>query len=128
MSYLAQPYYVKFTQSFTAKLVFLLGESSTILEESEDILQINIQESYDHLSYKTLAAFLWVSKNCAETKYVIKIDDDVSLFWNETVEYLRIKYPKGIQGDTIECPSVMRNMPPWRPRKFGSPNTVMNKW
>ena len=66
-----------FPELMPIKLVFLLGETNVeniqfLLEaESEknnDILQINVEDSYHTLSYKSLSGFLWIKKF---TRYLI---------------------------------------------------------
>ena len=53
------------------KLVFLLGATNvetiqflleTEAEKNDDILQINVEDSYHTLSYKSLSGFLWIKK------------------------------------------------------------------
>lgn len=92
------------------------------------MLEINVADSYNTLSYKTLSGFLWIGSFLSKAKYVIKIDDDVRLDWERLIETLREKYPRGMPDDTIECSSVMRNMPPWRPRHSLKHNSIMSKW
>ena len=88
------------------KLIFLLGlpndtETKILLkneaEENDDILQINVEDSYHTLSYKSLSGFIWVQKFCSNsTKYLLKIDDDVEMYWENLINLLVAKYPKGI--------------------------------
>ena len=64
---------------------------------------------------------------CGGTKYVVKVDDDVKLDIDHLQRILNRKY--GGSGDLIpdfiECPSVMRNMRPWRQTHSKS---IMSKW
>ena len=64
---------------------------------------------------------------CGGTKYVVKVDDDIKLDINNLQRILNRKYGGGGETvpDFIECPSVMRNMRPWRQTHSKS---IMGKW
>ena len=60
-----------FPELIPIKLVFLLGATNvetiqflleTEAEKNNDILQINVEDSYHTLSYKSLSGFLWIKK------------------------------------------------------------------
>ena len=60
-----------FPELMPIKLVFLLGETNVEniqflleaeAEKNDDILQINVEDSYHTLSYKSLSGFLWIKK------------------------------------------------------------------
>ena len=55
---------------------------------------------------------------CGRARFAVKVDDDISLDLTELENLLHSKYggpgSKRPVPDTIECPSVMRNMRPWR--------------
>ena len=113
--------------------LFLIGSSSqnnTSLHQefnsNGDILLISAAEGYGRISYKTAAGFIWASCFCSNVNYVLKIDDDVSVRYDYVTNILENNFSQG-QSLTVQCPSVMRNMRPWRPRKSGS-NTFMGKW
>lgn len=68
--------------------VFLLGESpddkyttqQSVENESKrfgDIIQGNFKEAYRNLTYKHVMGLLWVREYCQNTKFVIKMDDDI---------------------------------------------------
>ncbi|XP_063591985.1 beta-1,3-galactosyltransferase 2-like [Penaeus indicus] len=42
-----------------------------------DIIQNNFLDSYGNLTYKTISWLDWVVRNCPETPFVAKVDDDV---------------------------------------------------
>ena len=42
-----------------------------------DILQININETYENLVYKTLIGLRYARDFCSNAKYVMKVDDDI---------------------------------------------------
>ncbi|XP_044761115.1 beta-1,3-galactosyltransferase 1-like [Coccinella septempunctata] len=43
----------------------------------QDIIQTKCIDSYDNLTYKTLAMLEWVSRFCMKSKFVLKTDDDM---------------------------------------------------
>lgn len=118
------------------RTAFLLGRTNDGSVQDEvvkecgifhDIVQISVEEGYNKLSYKTISGFLWTRKYCAGTKYLLKIDDDVSMDWPRVLNELTMKYPEGMPENVLECPSVMRNMRPWRPKR-NSQKSIMGKW
>jgi len=116
-----------------ARVIFLLGKvgSSQVQEQLHaehlvhgDILQNTVIDAYNTLAYKTLGAFVWINRYCGNAAYVMKIDDDVTINFETVFATLENKYPDG-PPPTIECPSIMRNMRPWR---HNHTNTIMGKW
>jgi len=116
-----------------ARVIFLLGKvgSSQVQEQLHaehlvhgDILQNTVIDAYNTLAYKTLGAFVWINRYCGNAAYVMKIDDDVTINFDTVFATLENKYPDG-PPPTIECPSIMRNMRPWR---HNHTNTIMGKW
>ena len=94
--------------------------------EYGDILQINVNDVYKHLTYKTLSGFLWSKKFCPNAKFIIKMDDNNSLYWNFLIGTLKTKHPLGFpKTDLIECYSPIRNLPYYR--KTSHPG-LMSKW
>ena len=76
------------TRDNTAKVryAFFLGQTSNyqltkyVAREAEhyrDVVIADFSDSYNNLTYKTMAAFQWVYKNCGQVKYVMKTDDDM---------------------------------------------------
>jgi len=119
-------------------LVFLLGQVTDKLVMSElreenlvsgDLVQISVRDHYTALSYKTLSGFIWVNRLCGNARFVVKVDDDIRLDLAMLETLLHSKYgspgSKRPVPDTIECPSVMRNMRPWRQTHNKS---LMGKW
>lgn len=120
-------------------LLFLLGKttSSEVQERLNlenrkhgDLLQGSILDSYDTLAYKTLMGFIWINNKCPHVKFVAKMDDDVTLDLGRMLEVLDAKYGdnsefRGNPPAVLECPSVMKNMRPWR---HNHTNTIMGKW
>lgn len=116
-----------------AVLIFLLGKTRSLEDqinlENEhlshgDILQTTVIDAYYNLAYKTLSGFIWTNRYCSTARYIIKMDDDVKSDLRHLLNKMAIKY-KGILPPILECPSVMRNMRPWR---HNHTNTIMGKW
>lgn len=68
------------------RLVFMIGKTldantmKAIAYENElyqDIVQEDFIDSYKNLTYKGVMALKWISIYCAQTKYVLKVDDDI---------------------------------------------------
>jgi hypothetical protein len=68
------------------RLVFMIGKTldknlmKAIEYENEiyqDIVQEDFIDSYKNLTYKGVMALKWISTYCAQTKYVLKVDDDI---------------------------------------------------
>jgi len=120
-------------------LLFLVGKTTSsevqqrLGEENKDhgdMLQGSVLDSYHTLAYKTLMGFIWINKNCPHVSFVAKMDDDVTLDLERMMEVLEAKYGgntefEGSPPPVIECPSVMKNMRPWR---HNHTNTIMGKW
>lgn len=70
------------------KIVFLIGKSKSqkinyaVYKENKqfkDIIEIDLQENYYGLTYKTVAMLELVSKHCKDAKFLMKLDDDTYL-------------------------------------------------
>ena len=68
------------------RLVFMIGQTldksimKAIEYENEiyqDIVQEDFIDAYKNLSYKGVMALKWISTYCPQTKYVLKVDDDI---------------------------------------------------
>ena len=59
-----------------------------------------------------------ICRLCGNARFVVKVDDDIRLDLAMLETLLHAKYgspgSKRPVPDIIECPSVMRNMRPWR--------------
>ncbi|KAF6022152.1 hypothetical protein EB796_019535 [Bugula neritina] len=69
----------------SSRIVFFVGLTNDtelqtrIISESQrlnDIVQIDMIDSYYNLTLKTIGMFIWASNYCKTVKYVAKIDDD----------------------------------------------------
>lgn len=103
--------------------VFLLGiapndkymKQSAIESESRkfgDIIQGNFTEAYRNLTYKHVMGLKWATTFCSNSKYIIKMDDDIVVNMYKLEQILeplnKINYKKFIAG------YVLRNMLPIR--------------
>lgn len=70
------------------KVAFIIGKSNIDAVEAKlkneqkkhkDLIQGNFNDTYKTLSYKSLIAWKWINNHCSNAKYVIKVDDDVTL-------------------------------------------------
>ena len=77
--------------------VFIIGNTNnkTINEklsqeydQYEDIVQEDFLDTYKNLTIKTMSAIKWASKYCFNTKYVLKIDDDMIINSPRLINYL----------------------------------------
>ena len=86
------------------RLLFLVGRSSDeriqpqIEKESElfsDIIQANVEDTYENLTYKSLAMIRWIRDFCSSAKFVLKTDDDMYINLPNLLKELRlIERPK----------------------------------
>ncbi|XP_071099731.1 beta-1,3-galactosyltransferase 5-like [Haliotis cracherodii] len=76
------PYYKK----YTIRLLFLFGQphemklQDNITQEFRqygDIVQGVFLDTYHNLTYKAVMGMKWISQNCRNVKYIVKMDDDV---------------------------------------------------
>ncbi|GJQ75040.1 hypothetical protein Trydic_g9659 [Trypoxylus dichotomus] len=102
--------------------IFLLGYNerdkfltqAAIANEAQrfgDIVQGNFAEAYRNLTYKHVMGLKWISQYCANTKYVIKMDDDIVVDMRQFItllKKLKIPSPNYIVG------YILRGMSPIR--------------
>lgn len=60
----------------------------------QDIVKVNITESYDSLTKKSVALLKWAHLNCPGVRYVLKSDDDMFINIQNLVNVLRKTKPK----------------------------------
>ena len=46
-------------------------------EQEGDIVQGDFQDTYHHLSYKSIMGKLWAATFCEQAQFVVKTDDDM---------------------------------------------------
>lgn len=77
---------------FLGMFVNMKGFQRKIQSESArhgDIVQINAAESYQNLTFKSIAILQWSSRYCSKAKYILKQDDDVRLNTFHLIRALR---------------------------------------
>jgi hypothetical protein len=72
---------------------FFIGSPTQIFieEQKPDVVQLNVGDGYLDLASKITATMDWVSKN-VDTDYVIKVDDDVYLNFDNIIPILRSSF------------------------------------
>ena len=123
------------TSLFTEmRLIFAVGMSKNdtvnkmIVDEFKtfnDIIQKNYTDSYYNLTTKIMMSFKWISKYCNNSKYVLRINDDVVVNTFALIDYLkRIEYrPNRIFGWVVHNAWVKRD----KNSKFYIPYSVFNR-
>lgn len=116
-------------------ILFLLGQTYSQEQQEQlqaenllhgDLVQISVTDHYTTLAYKTITGFVWANRFCASVRYIVKIDDDIEFDFPHLDSLVTNKYGNMTKvPDIIECPSVMRNMRPWRQ---SHPKSIMGKW
>ncbi|VDO80609.1 unnamed protein product [Haemonchus placei] len=93
----ANPLFSETVRNRSITVLFLVGTgyiSTTVRDEIRkynDILQVDVPDSYNNLVYKILAAFRYIAANYPH-KYVLKIDSDVVILLDKI--YTRLEYPE----------------------------------
>ena len=62
----------------------LLRESS----QHRDILQFDFIDTYGNLTLKIIAGFQWVLRNCPNTRYIMKVDEDAYINTTNLITYI----------------------------------------
>lgn len=105
--------------------VFVLGQTKNetlqrnIKRESEiykDIVQGNFIDSYRNLTYKLVFSLFWVNKFCNNAKFVIKMDEDITINVPRLIPYLSKKVDNTSTSNILECKMITRNKPQRRRR------------
>ncbi|KAK6176991.1 hypothetical protein SNE40_015187 [Patella caerulea] len=74
----------------------------------EDILMFDYTESYNNLTYKVLTGLQWLQKNCADIRYVMKIDEDTFIHLPRILKKLSSpEWNQSICGFYAESEAVM---------------------
>ncbi|VDI79652.1 beta-1,3-galactosyltransferase 1 [Mytilus galloprovincialis] len=99
------------------KYVFVLGKTMNDTQQKEieqesvkyrDIIQGHFIDSYRNLTYKRVFGLFWVNRFCDNVKYVIKIDDDITINIPVLIPYLSNKQNK---IKVLECRTVIAARP-----------------
>ncbi|XP_021340075.1 beta-1,3-galactosyltransferase brn-like [Mizuhopecten yessoensis] len=78
---------------YNFSLYFVLGNEKNVEYhelhmENEDVLRVDVNENYFNITEKVIEAFNWATHSCYESRYFLKIDDDV---------YFHLKFLQEIQ-------------------------------
>ncbi|XP_067676200.1 beta-1,3-galactosyltransferase 5-like [Haliotis asinina] len=88
-------------QNYTVRHVFLIGQRNDMkikeiitqeFNQHGDIVQGRFVDSYKNLTYKAVMGVKWISQNCRNVKYVIKMDDDVYVSFRMFFTYIYQQY------------------------------------
>ena len=80
-----------------------------------DLIVGSFVDSYRNLTYKTAAAYEWVSKFCKSADYVIKMDEDVNIKNMETLENAILTHNR---ASTVHCRMIFVDSSPMRIEKW----------
>ena len=106
------------------KCVFVIGQTNNHDVQTElfkeastfnDIVQSNFTDSYRNLTYKQVLGLYWVHKFCNQSKFVIKIDDDVVVNMPLVVDHLENKTKNNMTTNMFECRYYLRDGPERNP-------------
>ena len=107
-------------QNKRIEYVFVLGKTENITLQQEiqhesriymDIIQSNFIDSYRNLTYKLVFSLFWVNNFCNNAKFVIKMDDDITINIPLIVPYLTEKLNAGQASNVLECKTITENVP-----------------
>ncbi|CAJ0598177.1 unnamed protein product [Cylicocyclus nassatus] len=107
----ANPAFSKLVKNRMVSVVFLVGTDNANdlvrkeLATGDDILQVDVSESYANLVYKVLAAYLWIHDNYPE-KFVLKIDSDTVILMDKIEPLLVNSTTKSMQ-----CYAIIKSKP-----------------
>ena len=105
---------------YNSTIFFLVGRPVTSTSQSQieteaklyrDILQVDIEESYNYLTYKSIAMLQWFYDYCHVAKYLMKADDDVYVNFENVYSSINKKYTS---TDRFFLCHVFRKAPPIR--------------
>ena len=82
------------------RLAFMLGKSTDVKVQAKienecqlhgDIVQEDFIESYYNLTFKGVMAFRWISENCKNVDFIVKVDDDHFLNLFRAIDIMKSK-------------------------------------
>ena len=103
-------------QNHKMRIVFLLGKPDKNLYQRAinlesklhgDIVQGTFIDTYHNLTNKAVLGLTWVTENCRQAKFVLKVDDDVVVNTPRLLKLLETKYAH--VNRTIICTEVRPN-------------------
>ena len=68
---------------YLLKCYYCWKASILIFHFLPDLLQIDIDEDYRHLSFKTLSGYHWIGGHAQNINWIIKTDDDITVDWHQ---------------------------------------------
>ncbi|XP_054713173.1 beta-1,3-galactosyltransferase 5-like [Uloborus diversus] len=99
------------------KVAFLLAAADHLQNEIEkeshknrDIVQGNFLDSYRNLTYKHLMGLAWAQKFCKQTKFLLKMDDDIYMDIYQFLDYIKLQFNQTALLNKIAC-YFQSNMP-----------------
>jgi hypothetical protein len=105
-----QPISIKWPKT----VAFDLSERKTVFFPIyADLLQLDIDESYRNLSYKTLSAYQWLHLKAKSPEWIIKTDDDIAVDWHDLVLKLDSQ-ETNTATDNLYCHFILENRFPDR--------------
>ncbi|KRZ13152.1 Beta-1,3-galactosyltransferase 1 [Trichinella zimbabwensis] len=115
---------------FKMFFVLALPVIDSIHEEAKlhnDVLLIDVVDSYFNISHKVHQALQWIDQNCPKVKYVIRVDPDVVLFKDRLMVYLEERWNPLIRTVVGYCRRlncvVRMSTSKWcMPRHYFAPN------
>lgn len=121
--------------SFKTKVIFLLGkpkykyDTEKIEKENlyhRDIVHVDLLDSYQNLTLKSIALLEWTFKNCPSANFVLKIDDDVYLNIKLFKSFLRYSQQNGFGSRAVifgkQLP--LNNGPVREKRKYSNASSI----
>ena len=117
------------------RVVFLVGSSerslapvaavATEAEKYDDVITIDMVDSYANLTYKSITMLHWVYKHCDSAKFILKTDDD--MFINVPVLHDSLRnndHSRFVMGYIIAGAQPIRD----RSSKYYTPPSQYNKF
>ncbi|GFT22576.1 hexosyltransferase [Nephila pilipes] len=110
-------------QNATIRTVFVVGRSKIPkvqqrleleAEQNDDIVGLEIVDSYSNLTAKHLAGLRWSLKNCPGSSFIMKADDDVLVDVRRAIKVLKSAFSENI----LACRIVPEGTSPRRSGKW----------
>ena len=119
--------YIGIENSTKARLIFIIGTSAEKgekgllsslmlteeLQTKQDLLQLNITDTYVNLGYKAIGFFNWVLKKRKLVQFVAKIDDDKPETLKRVFQMYRNILPKDTSNLVIYCGLIYADHDPF---------------
>ena len=108
-------------QKYKMRIVFLVGlpQNGSLQEQLDDesrvhgdLVQGNFLDTYHNLTHKGVMGLRWVTENCRQAKFIVKVDDDVFVNTLLLIKNVLLKYwnsPRIIIGARVINPKIRRS-------------------